>query len=307
LGFPDEDDVRIFIPDTHFITPATIKKMGYRSVTNDVDLLARTMLALATLKADSAATVAIYQLGDFMDLWRESLSGADPVIAADKIAVAYPDVMQAFDDARVRFVFGNHDYDLRRIPRFVAWNRRYYLPDLDSRKPSVMITHGDVFDWLERSLPDDIQRFFVYYFAPLFSANDYDLRAVEDTIRKCHGKKKYLTKIQGTADIGPVTDPEQMPRRFNVKSDGVFFQGAKDACRKANAQFGLDLRIAVIGHTHHARMVAEEDGDQLFLLMDCGAWIEKCRIDGFDKPVPSAQVGVLAMNDARIYQLLRKA
>jgi hypothetical protein len=64
-----------------------------------------------------------------------------------------------------------------------------------------------------------------------------------------------------------------------------------------------ECRLFVIGHTHHARMLVDRHprGGPL-VTMDCGAWIEKCTIEG-GKTVDSAQFGVQYGNDLRIYQL----
>jgi hypothetical protein len=38
------------------------------------------------------------------------------------------------------------------------------------------------------------------------------------------------------------------------------------------------MRVAAIGHTHHARIATATAPDgEPFVLVDCGAWIEECR------------------------------
>jgi hypothetical protein len=78
-----------------------------------------------------------------------------------------------------------------------------------------------------------------------------------------------------------------------------------------NDQTGWDLRLVVIGHTHHARIAvderAEKDGGSkrgFFALVDCGAWLESGNLGG--QIVRNAQIGVLYDNDVRIYQLSPK-
>jgi UDP-2,3-diacylglucosamine pyrophosphatase LpxH len=308
IKFPDADDIRFFIPDTHLVTPGTLEKNGYKYATNYADdLLPAVLQALARMKRErqETDTVVIYQLGDFLDLWRETPDPDKRVQAAERIIKAYKPSMQGFDAAKVRFLLGNHDLDLRKLVNFIAWERRLYLPNSDDRKATVMITHGDLFDWIEKYGPDEIQQVIVYYFAPLFGPNDYDLREVEKLVRKSHGSKNYKNKIQGTSDIGALGDPAMTDASFNVSTTGMFFESARTEGRKANAQYGLDLRMTVIGHTHHARIVADRDDQGLFVLMDCGAWIENCRLDD-DTTQPSAQLGVLSENEIRIYQLSPK-
>jgi UDP-2,3-diacylglucosamine pyrophosphatase LpxH len=68
--------------------------------------------------------------------------------------------------------------------------------------------------------------------------------------------------------------------------------------------YRMNLMVAVIGHTHHARIAVREsrDGD-LFTLIDCGAWIENCVAEGAAAPTPNVQLAALSANEARIYQL----
>jgi UDP-2,3-diacylglucosamine pyrophosphatase LpxH len=60
-------------------------------------------------------------------------------------------------------------------------------------------------------------------------------------------------------------------------------------CVNANARYGVDMRLVVIGHTHHACIAVQrrEDG-QPFMLVDCGAWIEECREEEGAEPKPNA-------------------
>jgi len=72
---------------------------------------------------------------------------------------------------------------------------------------------------------------------------------------------------------------------------------------------GSNVRIVAIGHTHQAKMAfyAPETEEPPILLMDVGAWIENCTYprdeDGQFVTEPSAQIGVIHANDARLYQI----
>jgi UDP-2,3-diacylglucosamine pyrophosphatase LpxH len=86
-----------------------------------------------------------------------------------------------------------------------------------------------------------------------------------------------------------------------------FLDLAYEQAQQANAEHGLNLKTVVIGHTHHARIAVREDNGDLFTLIDCGAWIENCSVDGSsDNMMPNAQIAALCGNEARIYQLLEK-
>jgi UDP-2,3-diacylglucosamine pyrophosphatase LpxH len=321
LGFPDKKDLRVFIPDVHLITDERRKEGQYVYTTNYPDLLTEVALALQELKADASTdeTVAAYQLGDFLDLWREAPGLDDRLDAASKIKDDHEDLVSVLMDRKLktRFLLGNHDFDLYRWPDYTAWERRYYLPDKSLQAPSVIVLHGDIFDWVE-DLPDKVENVFVYLFAPHLSPNDYALGEMKSLIKQWHGNRNYRTYIQNRlpATLGSVRDgeAEAIPDRWNVQTKGSapaenlkFLDSAYDCCAKANAAYQMNLRVAVIGHTHHARIaVRESETGELFTLIDCGAWIENCLADGDTDPVPNAQVAALSANEARIYQLSPK-
>ena len=79
---------------------------------------------------------------------------------------------------------------------------------------------------------------------------------------------------------------------------------------KVNKKTGYQLGLAIIGHTHDARIAVDDTNkDKPFILLDCGAWVKKSKAlvkegtDYVEKEVFNAQIGVLCNNDARIYQL----
>jgi hypothetical protein len=56
---------------------------------------------------------------------------------------------------------------------------------------------------------------------------------------------------------------------------------------------------------HHARIAVYEGASgEFFALMDCGAWIERYRTLADPESHPNAQIGVMAGNDCRIYQIV---
>jgi hypothetical protein len=65
------------------------------------------------------------------------------------------------------------------------------------------------------------------------------------------------------------------------------------------------LRFVVVAHTHWARIVAGRTGPKHpSVLLDAGAWIGRCRIrHDQKKPIQNGQIGVLASNDLRVYQV----
>ena len=170
--------------------------------------------------------------------------------------------MLALTDRRLkaRFLLGNHDFELFLSPNYVAWERRYYLPDHTATAPGILLLHGDYFDWLEK-FPDNLQRIFVYLFAPHGSANDYQLGEMRSLISRSHSSKNYRDSLQAAtpAPLGRLQElgPGQtIPAEWNVQREGAnltFLDSAHKNCQRANREFGLNMHCAVIGHTHHAR------------------------------------------------------
>jgi UDP-2,3-diacylglucosamine pyrophosphatase LpxH len=299
LNFPSSDDARIFLPDMHVVSAATRAKYDYG--TNDTGLLTRVLRRIRGLKAAGGRTIALYQIGDFLDLWRDEPISSARVDAASRIVADHSGLMSELLDGalKARFLLGNHDVDLAWWSNFVAWERRYFLPPRGSLKSSGMALHGDVFDWVE-FLPDAFNRFFVYYFSPLASAADHDLKQVKTVIDQANAKLDFSKQIAGTAALGRLRDVTATSSH-NLSQHG-FLDKARAAAKKANQAAGLDLRFMVIGHTHQARIAVRDDAEGFFALVDCGAWIEKGR-DASGQVFPNQQITVLSEDEFRIYQL----
>lgn len=321
LGFPDSQDLRVFVPDLHLISARRQRKGGFKFGTNHEALLTDVFAALKTLKAGAAATetVVVYLMGDFLDLWRE-----EPVLkkrndAAAAIRDDHEDLVAAVLDPglRARFLLGNHDFDLYRWSDYVGWDRRYFLPDRTLQAPSALLMHGDALDWIE-GLPDSVQQLMVYFFAPHLSPNSHELGEIGKLVARSHGRRNYRNYIQARAplDLGalPALVPgTQVPARHNVVTPG---SGPKERLKhlasawketaKANKKYEMKLRVMFIGHTHFARIaVRETDAGEFFTLVDCGAWIENCSWieEGRSITAPSAQIAAMCHNEVRIYQL----
>jgi UDP-2,3-diacylglucosamine pyrophosphatase LpxH len=267
LGFPGEARLNVFLPDIHLVTP----RRQYRFGTNSPELLTAVVRGLRDFRAAAAGEVVVYQLGDLLDLWRET-GGLDPdEDVASAIEDAHPELMDAFYDPAldVQFVLGNHDYDLYRWTNYDVWQRRFQVG------PTVLALHGDVLDCVEK-LPDRAQNLLVHLLSP--GANP------------CRFPIGALARPSAIAadrfNVQDSTSPPEMLR---------FLDSARE--------LGPGLTAVVIGHTHHARIAVHENDGGLFALVDCGAWIENCATADDPAPRPNAQLGVLGDDEIRIYQL----
>src|SRR5262249_17592007 len=227
LGFPNDKDLRIFIPDIHLISEKRRREGNFVYASNYTDLLTAVALKLTDLRAQAAAneTIVVYQLGDFLDLWREASGADDQLDVAARIKDDHEDLVVALLDENLnaKFLLGNHDFDLYRWPDYTAWERRYYLPDTPQAPPSVILLHGDIFDWVE-ALPDKIQDVFVFLFAPRVQSTDYKLGQIRDLVVRSHGSRSYRNYIQNPrpATLGAVQagEPDSVPARWNIQAAG---------------------------------------------------------------------------------------
>jgi len=337
LGLPAVHGVRVFIPDVHLLSNKRAKKFKY--VTNYPDLLADVAGELITFKQSATGTgvpVTVYQLGDFVDLWRQFPEHSNIENAAEEGEMNYQSVLEDHltlsrrllgPELATRMVLGNHDFSTHYVASCIGSSLIYYFPYDPANGPVAAALHGDYLDPIQTELLSaGLQHWATYRFGPMVKQMVYDLQALPAKIMGRYGPDPI--GIAQPASIGKsahVSDSPELKEalarsRFNVQVAGDpevpdrlldLFSRAERYTGIANDLLGWDLRLVVIGHTHMARIVLDErsaaDGGSkkgFFVLMDCGAWLEECYLDG--KIVPNAQIGVLYDNDIRIYQLSPK-
>jgi UDP-2,3-diacylglucosamine pyrophosphatase LpxH len=193
LNFPQAEELHVFIPDIHLITAARCAEAGYLYSANYPELLETVVRSLAAFKrsAAPAGEVVVYQIGDLFDLWRQ-VDGLDPEAnAASAIQNDHARLLSALrdPDLNTQFLLGNHDYDLYRFPNFDAWQRSFILP------PSVMLLHGDVFDWVE-NLPTELKNLVLFLFSASHPAVTADLEAMRPLNRRRRPGKDFRASIQ---------------------------------------------------------------------------------------------------------------
>jgi len=306
---------RLFVPDLHLlrtVDEAYYPNTGFRLETQ----LLRFLRALAQCKQTHPGELDVLQLGDLFDLWRARTGS--PKQKADTIAADHAEVV-----ARLRFgppygvradiLAGNHDYDLHRL---VEWDlpRFWFLNGGGSAQTDVLAIHGDQFDFIELFAPDAIQAAIVRL-ARFASAGEHeldheqmiDVLALNDTIPRTDTPIGTAMAELAAPSVAPApiggSAFNVVPWSPTVGDAGRYFESARRLCLKLTER-GRDIRLVICGHSHGARMVVGDRGDGVpVVLMDCGAWLGRCR---FHDSVwrPSAQIGVLVGNDARIYQLL---
>jgi hypothetical protein len=218
-------------------------------------------------------------------------------------------------------LLGNHDtQDGKPLPE-INFQLKAFNRCRDGR-PFLFMTHGDAFDVLEILSPDPLQEFVVHFIGRFTPSNEY---SVADWGRAAARLNKPATQMRQaitTADHGlelPQGAPRVTPgaalpshaiQRVEAGENSRGFAQYYRALTRPDAQqtSAAGVRVVVMGHSHQAGMLLHAPpGGRPMLLMDTGAWIEKCTYplaeNGLRVTEPSAQLGVLHGNDARIYQV----
>jgi UDP-2,3-diacylglucosamine pyrophosphatase LpxH len=340
IGFPYDDDIRIFFPDFHMYSKGRQQAQNYSCYTNfnndPNDLLPVLLRYLIQFKTSPEVKNAfVYQVGDFLDYWREVLlpSNKTPNELNGITANIAQSNSHSFDlivgnDLKTIFLLGNHDFDLNRTPPYsLKWRSQMVLIKNKSNKPLIGVFHGDIFSATER-LPRWVNEFAVYSFSPKEVETNAPkaMAAYKNKINKYHKENDYYqnnTNAQDqepSPDLGSWTYPETPASEWNVTRETKnstanleHFSASKELIKQINTVKEYQLRGAFIGHTHKPRIVVSDDTDDFFVLADFGCWIKNCTAK-YKKETGetiaieerSAHLGVLSANEIRIYQLQPK-
>lgn len=330
VGNTSTTDVFLFIPDLHLLSPARQAHYGQYGFNHaETRLLARLLQRLAQMRNNWEATgdhtLITIQLGDFFDLWREFVGPIASI--ADETHGELRDVLyrgrdRGLDCLNATMILGNHDTKdgtaLAEIPfRLTAFNRS---PD---GRPFLFTTHGDVFDILELSTPEPLREFVVNFVGAGTPVSTHEvqtwgeqagqinkpLTALEEAIVRPQHALQIETgavKVELQAPLPPT-----LARIIQSAAEAQHghFEKYYQALELPEAQNTLaeHVQVVVIGHTHQATLILCQPPDgRSLIMMDAGAWIEKCSYpldDGTVVTEPSAQIGVIHGNDIRLYQI----
>lgn len=316
VGNPDAAPLYLFIPDLHLVSDEQLVRYSYHF--NEWEMFYKMLFRVQEARSaveQEGNMLEVIHLGDLYDLWREGTQLPAPIIEdhVNLVGMLY----RHNAGLRARVLVGNHDAEMIGTPQFFL---RLFLPN-DAPGAFSLVVHGDWFDPLER-LPDWLQRFAVYFAGSAPQARELLLGEVKDVLLRQAGAADGFQdriRLRVPAPLGKLRGIRQieasLPKGLNVawtsEQDRVhpFLASARQAVHRfrneANASpaWGT-VRLVVIGHSHHARISVDDTTDPAHpvVLMDCGAWIERYK-DNDGNVYPNCQLGVLAGNDLRIYQL----
>jgi UDP-2,3-diacylglucosamine pyrophosphatase LpxH len=316
VGNTDATYLHVFVPDLHLVSDEVRKTYQY-GFDWRTEFTALTTALLKTWDALQQAghRFTVTQLGDFVDLWRQSDN--DPR-GVRTILETFPDIRDRFlrnaeDSLGARLLLGNHDLEAREARDFARARMIHYLPGTAG---TLAATHGDAFDVAEIIVPDHIASFVLQTFGRLATPRTYDMEKLRTLRDQTTTSRDERTRIQGDATLaGLLASTEAFPDRWSVievhqAQDRLkahhLLPNAVRAVQTLRTEPDSDgqpaapnLTVLVIGHTHHARLVVDHTAN--LVMMDCGAWIESYQVAREPKR-PNRQIGAVCGADLRIYQ-----
>lgn len=210
--------------------------------------------------------VQVINLGDIFDLWQARGN-------TNLIYSTYPNILGLLDEElKSIYMVGNHDIDIYEWykDQNKTFNRewRHFLSENEDNKKRVIFEHG--------------------FQADFFNNQDSWSGAIGREITEIVGFMEYLYP-----DIDIILSEawERFKRTFAIYNAGLtakknpdfneheYFKYYRDLMEKYNAgdtddaEEPTDLVLAVIGHTHKARLVSRPKNNTVYYLMDCGSWV----------------------------------
>jgi len=238
---------------------------------------------LLPLKKEEEEDLEIIQIGDMFDLWQAKGN-------TNMIAAAYPSFLGLMGKLKTIYVVGNHDVDLIRWykDRGQTFGRRWrYLASAEG-KIRTLFEHGFQADFAnnQESWSGVIGREITKIVGMMEYINpdiDVVLGSTWDSIVRAFSKYNVFT---------PVRDPQG----FNPHEYLRFYINLLEKYNQGTTldHFGpeaLDLSLAVIGHTHMARLVQMPKNGRNYYLLDCGSWVNG-----------GHEIGIIAGKDLAVFQ-----
>ncbi len=220
---------------------------------------------LLNLRQEEGDGLEIIQLGDMFDLWQAKWN-------TNMIVSAYPNIIGLLDKIKTIYVVGNHDIDLVQWykDKGETFGRRWRYYSKAEGKLRAIYEHGFQADFannqdsLSGAIGREVTRI-VGMMEYIYPDIDVILGTTWDSIVRAFSKYNVFT---------PVRDPQG----FNLHEYLKFYIGLLERYNSGDTldQFGpeeVDLSLAVIGHTHTARLVKMPKNGKVYYLMDCGSWV----------------------------------
>jgi UDP-2,3-diacylglucosamine pyrophosphatase LpxH len=220
---------------------------------------------LLNLRQEEGEGLEIIQLGDMFDLWQAKWN-------TNMIVAAYPSIIGLIDKMKTIYIVGNHDIDLVQWykDKGETFGRRWRYFSKTEGKLRAMYEHGFQADFANNqdsllgAIGREVTRI-VGMMEYVYPDVDVILGSTWDSIVRAFSKYNVFT---------PVKDPQG----FNSHEYLRFYIDLLERYNHGDTldQFGpaeVDLSLAIIGHTHTARLVRMPKNERIYYLMDCGSWV----------------------------------
>ena len=250
-------DMLVVIPDMHLYirnSPQDNFKFGAEAMLSFLDYL-------GTLKQEfelKNKALRVYQVGDVYEMRFPSLAHPQLNASAAEIRMSHPDydlIVNMMDHLRTHMLYGNHDFELRHFPsfRFGAVEGKVYLEHGFAASP-----------WSENPAH------------PLWEPAQLGfklLRDIESFFLNLAVSANVISQDEHFA-LG-VTDGSV--ERDDYPSDDDYPEAQKSyyVKRMESHPEAEDIRITIIGHTHHPHLAADiRANGEGHIFVDAGAWSE---------------------------------
>jgi UDP-2,3-diacylglucosamine pyrophosphatase LpxH len=214
--------------------------------------------------------IDVVQLGDMYDLWQAKGN-------IELIEKAYDKVVKTLRELSPTYIVGNHDIDLappatwdedkgRDFGR--VWRHLVAGPDHRLR---ILFEHGHLTDTFNRG--PGWKEYSVGQTGEVITKGVHYLETkIHPDIDKL-GMKTY-EYLKGVIKKANVVTAVRDPKGFNPDKFLTFYINLMDDFNQDPFEGGkADFCLAVVGHTHDARLVAKPKNGRTYYLMDCGAWV----------------------------------
>lgn len=312
VGNTNEKYLHVFVPDLHLLSEAARMNFNLKfDWSDEFTKVTTTLLNTRDHLKRENHRMTVTQLGDFVDLWRESLEGPKSV---KDIMEAFPDIRDRFlrkseDSVSARLLLGNHDLNARESRIFARARMAHYLPGAGW---TLLATHGDIYDYLELFLPDVINTIVLQILRRIPKPSTYPMEKLMDLQEQYppndnQGDATFAEMEDAGADLPSefniITVTEEEKRQETHKLLPLAVKAARNLRTEKDPEgkaIAPNLKVMVIGHTHHARLIIDKIDD--LILMDCGGWVGNYRVR--QAPAwPNHQLGAICGSDLRIYQV----
>ena len=245
----------VVIPDMHmYVRGSTLDNFKFGA-----EAMLSFLGHLGALKEDlerRRQVLRLYQIGDLYEQRFPVPLSRAPNVTADEIMTSDPEYSHIIDSLarlRARFIYGNHDFEMRHFPqfRFAAVEGKVYLE------------HGFTPDpWHSFSNPR----------AALWEPGNFIFKGIRE-VEDFFGKLLADTRIIGKDAHFALGVPSGEQERASYPDEGNYPKRQWEfySERLRRGANGREVRISIIGHTHHPYFnPAVEEGKYLFI--DAGCW-----------------------------------